>query len=33
MQNATTRGYQRQAQTRISTRKPAWVGPLLTFMV
>jgi hypothetical protein len=33
MQIATKRGYRRHAQTRTATRKPAWVGPLLTFMV
>src|SRR5581483_7120032 len=33
MQYATTRGDRRHAPIRTATRKPAWVGPLLTFMV
>src|SRR3954469_496573 len=33
MQNATTCGYRRHGRTRPATRKPARVGPLLTFMV
>jgi hypothetical protein len=33
MRNATTRGYQGLARTHTATRKRAWVGPLLTFML
>jgi hypothetical protein len=33
MQNATKRDYPRHVQTRAPTRKPAWIDPLLTFMV
>jgi hypothetical protein len=33
MENAAKRGYMRGARTRAAARKPAWVGPLLTFMV
>src|SRR5262249_49368257 len=33
MQNAATSGYQRGTRTRTTTRKPAWIDPLLTFMV
>jgi hypothetical protein len=33
MGHATTCGYQRHVRARAAMRKPAWVGPLLTFMV
>src|SRR5881394_1341403 len=33
MQNLEKRGYRRDAPTGTATRKPAWVGPLRTFMV
>src|SRR4029453_4345033 len=33
MEHATTCGYQRHVRARAAMRKPAWVGPLLTFMV
>ena len=33
MEHAMTCGYQRHVRARAAMRKPAWVGPLLTFMV
>jgi hypothetical protein len=33
MQNLEKRGYRRDARNGTATRNPAWVDPLLTFMV
>jgi hypothetical protein len=33
VKNATTRGHQRHTKTRGAMHKPAWIDPLLTFMV